>query len=115
MDTTVGSYRLGEAIGALPFGELVAATHGRGVFRASFGTATLGAPTNVTAAAGSGSATVSWTAPASNGGSAITNYVVTPYAGAIAQSATTVGNVTANRNAGSGECAFCSIRTSSPS
>ncbi|WP_270886144.1 DUF4082 domain-containing protein [Pedococcus sp. 5OH_020] len=48
-----------------------------------------GAPTNVTATAGNGSATVSWTAP-SNGGSAITSYTVTPYLGSTAQTPTTV-------------------------
>jgi hypothetical protein len=36
------------------------------------------APTGVTAVAGSGSATVSWSAPPFNGGAVITNYVVTP-------------------------------------
>ena len=36
-----------------------------------------GAPTNVTAVAGDGEATVSWTAPASDGGSAITYYTAT--------------------------------------
>ena len=53
-----------------------------------------GAPTGVSAAAGQSQATVFWTAPGSDGGSAITNYVVTPYIGGVAQAATTVGNVT---------------------
>jgi hypothetical protein len=47
------------------------------------------APTGVTATAGNGSATVSWTAPA-NGGSPITSYTVTPYIGTTAQTPTTV-------------------------
>ncbi len=59
-----------------------------------------GAPTSVAATAGNASAGVSWTAPGSNGGSAITNYVVTPYIGAVAQPATTVGNVTSTTISG---------------
>ena len=47
------------------------------------------APTNVTATAGNGSATVSWTAP-SNGGSPITSYTVTPFIGSTAQTPTTI-------------------------
>ena len=43
----------------------------------------------MTATAGNGSATVSWSAP-SNGGSTITSYTVTPYIGSEAQPATTV-------------------------
>ena len=52
-----------------------------------------GAPTIGTATPGNSQATVTWSAPASNGGSAITGYVVTPYIGATAQTTTTVGNV----------------------
>jgi hypothetical protein len=48
-----------------------------------------GAPTGVTATAGLNSATVSWTAPSSNG-SPITSYTITPYIGTQAQTATTI-------------------------
>jgi hypothetical protein len=46
-----------------------------------------GAPTGVTATAGIGQATVSWIAPASNGGSALTGYTVTSMPGNITVSA----------------------------
>jgi Fibronectin type III domain/Domain of Unknown Function (DUF1080) len=52
-----------------------------------------GAPTIGTASGGNTQATVTWTAPASNGGTAVTGYTVTPYIGATAQPSTTVGNV----------------------
>lgn len=48
------------------------------------------APTNVLASPANDSATVSWTAPVSDGDSAITSYTITPYAGDEAKAATTV-------------------------
>ncbi len=44
-----------------------------------------GAPTITSASAADNAAILTWTAPTSNGGSAITGYVVTPYIGAVAQ------------------------------
>ncbi len=57
-----------------------------------------GAPTDVSATGGDGSATVSWTAP-SNGGAPITSYTVTPYIGSTAQPATTVNGTPPVTNA----------------
>jgi hypothetical protein len=53
-----------------------------------------GAPGGVSASAGNASATVTWTAPADNGGSAITGYAITPYIGATAHPSVAVGAVT---------------------
>ncbi|MCB5274949.1 Leukotoxin [Arthrobacter sp. SO5] len=53
-----------------------------------------GAPTIGTATAGNASATLTWTAPASDGGSAITGYTVRAFAGAtLARTQAVTGNV----------------------
>jgi hypothetical protein len=56
------------------------------------------APTGVTATAGNGSATVSWTAPA-NGGSAITSYTITPSTGSTTLPPTVVSGNPPTTNA----------------
>ncbi len=58
------------------------------------------APTGVAAVAGNGQASVSWTAPVSNGGSPLTGYVVTPYVGATAQTAVVVPATATNATVG---------------
>jgi len=77
----------------------VTATNGAGTSIASSPSSAVtprtvpGAPTSVTAAAGNTQAAVSWTAPASNGGSAITGYTVTAAPGGL--TATTTGATSA--------------------
>ena len=53
------------------------------------------APTGVSAQAGNGAATVTWTAPANAGGSPITSYRITPHAGATALTPVDTGSATA--------------------
>jgi hypothetical protein len=55
-----------------------------------------GAPKVGTVKAGHGSVAVKWTAPSSNGGSAITGYAITPYIGKTAEKVVKVGNVTSD-------------------
>src|SRR5581483_6456866 len=54
-----------------------------------------GAPTNVTATAGNGSASLTWSAAAPNG-STITTYRVTPYANGVAQTPIVTGSASTN-------------------
>jgi peptidoglycan/xylan/chitin deacetylase (PgdA/CDA1 family) len=56
-----------------------------------------GAPTAVSGTAGDGSVALSWSAPASDGGSAITSYRITPFIGATAQTPITTGNANTSR------------------
>ncbi len=74
------------------------ATHERLLNVSSFGATPPSAPTNVTATAGNAQATVSFSAPASDGGSPITSYTVTSTPGNLtatgASSSTTVTGLT---------------------
>jgi predicted acyl esterase len=57
-----------------------------------------GAPTGVTAKSGAASASVTWKAPAADGGAAVTGYVVTPYIGATAQTPQTFNSTALTQN-----------------
>jgi hypothetical protein len=52
------------------------------------------APTSVVATPGSAQASLTWTAPTSNGGSAVTGYVVTPFIGTSAGAPISTGSTT---------------------
>jgi peptidoglycan/xylan/chitin deacetylase (PgdA/CDA1 family) len=56
-----------------------------------------GAPSGVAGVAGDASVALSWTAPSSNGGSAITSYRITPYIGSTAQTAINTGSTGTSR------------------
>lgn len=55
-----------------------------------------GAPTGVTGAPRNGAVALTWTAPASNGGSPITSYRITPYIGSTAQTPVSTGSASTN-------------------
>jgi hypothetical protein len=66
-----------------------------------------GAPTGVSARAGRpGTVVVSWTAPSSDGGSAITGYAVTPFLKGVAQTAVAVTGTSATLKLGGGTYVF---------
>lgn len=72
-----------------PSGSSTSSSSGGGGGGTSTPSATVpGAPTNVTAASGSGSVTVSFTPPASNAGSTITGYTVTSSPGGVTATGT---------------------------
>ncbi len=87
-------------VGGVPFGDVYGTTRSAWVTVPAGGSVQIdladppGAPTAMTAAAGNASATVSWSAPASDGGAAVTGYRVTTYVGGIAQGTTDAGNAT---------------------
>ncbi len=80
----------------------VTATNGVGIGASSVASNSVtpatvpGVPVIGTATGGDASATVTWTAPASNGGAAVTGYLISTYVGGTAEIATTVGNVTSD-------------------
>lgn len=90
----------GGAIGAYPFTARVTDAKGwsdTSIYQLVVAT-TPSAPTSVSAVAGQGSASLTWSAPTSNGGMAITGYVVTPFIGANPQSPITFGSTATSQS-----------------
>ena len=58
------------------------------------------APSGVTGTAGDGQVSLSWTPPASDGGAAVTGYIVTPYFNGVAQSATSFSSAATTETVG---------------
>ncbi len=75
-----------DATGSVDYDDVVVASPGTG------GATAPGAPTGVGGTAGNASAALSWTVPASDGGSPITGYRVTPYIGGTAQTPILTGS-----------------------
>jgi invasion protein IalB len=71
--TVVATNTVGDSVASLPSGSIAPAT-------------VPGAPTNVSATLGNGSASVSWTPPVGNGGASITGYTVTALPGGVSVS-----------------------------
>lgn len=102
--TAAGPYTLSGLTNGEPYTFAVAALNAMGAGDYSGAVATSpasasvpGAPTGVGGTAGNARVSLSWTAPASNGGSAITSYTITPYIGASAQTAIVTGTSAVTR------------------
>jgi phospholipase C len=90
--TTATTHTIGSLTNGVSYTFKIAARNAVGTGYRSVPTRaiTVGAPTtptHVSATPGNGAATVTWAAPTTNNGSAITSYVVTPYIGSAAQAA----------------------------
>ena len=102
-----GSFTISGLTNGTPYSVMVRAVNaiGRGAPSSSVsGTPRTvpGAPTSVTASASDGSATVSWTAPASDGGSAVTAYTATSSPGGAVCSTSTTSCIVSGLTNGTG-------------
>jgi RHS repeat-associated protein len=89
-DGIATTYHLPTTTGSATFKDVWSASRNGSMASGAYKSAATvpGAPTAVTATAGTGQATVSWTAPASNGGSTVLGYVVTASPGGVTASST---------------------------